>query len=242
MERHRITIPVGATGDNVAVARLHAEAYARLHGFDLAAGSMSVIATTSGGMPMVAHGGTLGVSFDVVVGRGDIPTNVEHDEAARPPFGSWTWSARMEWWAYQLRAITRPSRIRPRDGGASVTAMPGVLGRAFGDPSRAPGEAPWLGRDAIRGDGIRTGIGPDTMPPWMRRRRRHRGRVVARRLRRPTYTTMCRVSAWLFMLATVMFVLGLFTVRDTAHAVGMVAGAVLMLIGARMAAQSARGG
>ena len=43
VETHRITLPVGATGDNVAVARLHAEAYARARGFELPAGSIGVL-------------------------------------------------------------------------------------------------------------------------------------------------------------------------------------------------------
>lgn len=67
VERHRITLPVGATGDNVAVARLHAEAYARARGFELSAGSMSVLNRKGDGYEAL-----IGVTFEVLARRDDL--------------------------------------------------------------------------------------------------------------------------------------------------------------------------
>lgn len=173
VERHRITIPVGATGDNVAVARLHAEAYARARGFEIPAGSFSVIASTPNGMPMVASGGTLGVAFDVVVGKGDIHL----DQRVPGVLDTWTWSAGVaDWWRRWLPG-GRQGRVsipHPEGGVAPVIPMPGVLDKqhhpkALGDPTREPGQ--WNGPQAlggpIPGGGIQHGTGP--LPPWLRR-------------------------------------------------------------------------
>ena len=166
VERHRITIPVGSTGDNVAVARLHAEAYARARGFELSAVSISVIAAAGNGMPMVANGGYLGVAFDVVVGKGDIAL----DQRQPGVLDTWTWIAGMaEWWRRWLPG-GRQGRVitRPEDGLASVTSI--------GNPLRHP-SAEWLGGGALRGEGISPGpipgAGPQSgtgqLPPWLRR-------------------------------------------------------------------------
>jgi hypothetical protein len=188
VERHRITIPVGATGDNVvAVARLHAQAYARARGFDLQAGSLNVLAhhnTSPFGDP-----GYLGVSFDVVVGKGDISL----DQSVPGVLDRWTWSAgAVEWWQRWLgtaegklislvdgegrRRGGRITGIRPIPGDPSAVSVEGefVDGvgtfHGFGDPSRMPGvmQPGWQGPAALRGDGI--SVSPaDQAPPWMRR-------------------------------------------------------------------------
>lgn len=194
LERHHITIPVGATGDNVAVARLHAEAWARAHGFDIAPGSFQVLATSPNGLPMRAKGGTVGVAFEVVVGKGDI----HQDQRVPGVLDTWTWSqGQVERVGKLLANVIRrdPRRtIRPReDGVASVTALPGTLGPAFGDPTRPRGlgvpyapspagdgiDAPtirkgeWHGPSALAhggpvpGQGAQHGTGE--LPPWLRR-------------------------------------------------------------------------
>ncbi len=188
VERHRITIPVGATGDNVAVARLHAEAYARERGFEIKPGSFTVIAA-SNGMPVVAEGGYLGVAFDVVVGKGDEP-------------GDWTWSgpAASHW--YNQLAKVAPGRTAPvigvvdADGSRRIRPRGGMTGQLpdgrhvpvrevsdnplphmrvdrgelhLGDPMRMPGD--WRGPEALGGpqpgQGAQAGTGE--LPPWLRR-------------------------------------------------------------------------
>lgn len=166
VERHRITIPVGATNDNVAVARLHAEAYARARGFEIPAGSFSVL-QKRGALPTV--GNSVGVAFDVVVGKGDIHL----DQRVPGVLDTWTWSAGMtEWWRRWLPG-PRSGRVipRPENSVASVSHI--------GDPNRLPGA--WQGGPAIRGEGIRgEGIGGPVpgqgaqhgtgeLPPWLRR-------------------------------------------------------------------------
>lgn len=190
MVRHRITLPIGATGDNVAVARLHAEAYARAHGFEIGAGSFTVLAQNS-----PAHGQQyLGVAFTETVGRGDIHT----DQRVPGVLDTWTWSAGAVERVWRLlngvmRGKDARRTVRPReDGVASVTALPGVLGPAFGDPTRPRGlgvpyadspagegiDAPtirkgeWHGPEALRGGPV-PGGGPQSgtgeLPPWLRR-------------------------------------------------------------------------
>lgn len=166
VEQHRITIPVGATGDNVAVARLHAEAYARARGFDISPGSFQVIASTNG-LPIAGKSGTLGVAFDVVVGRGDIHL----DQRVPGVLDTWTWSAgAAEWWRRWLPG-GRQGRViaRPEDGMATITSLP-----RLGDPTREPGA--WNGGPAIRGEGIGGPVpgqgaqhGTGQLPPWLRR-------------------------------------------------------------------------
>ena len=167
MERHRITMPVGATGDNVAVARLHAEAYARARGFEISPGSFQVIATSANGMPMVADGGTLGVAFDVIVGKGDIST----DQSIPGVLDRWTFGGAVKWWADILERA-RPGHLAPViaaiDGRGRVNTRPGG-GVAFGDPTRTKGlldmaddvlDAPviergqWRGPDALAGPDV----------------------------------------------------------------------------------------
>lgn len=178
VERHRITIPVGATGDNVAVARLHAEAYARARGFEIPAGSFQVL-QQRGKLPTV--GNQVGVAFDVVVGRGDIAL----DQRQPGVLDTWTWSAGMtEWWRRWLPG-GRQGRViaRPRDGIASVTAL-GNPNREVGQPYPQPEpqghgiDAPtihkgeWLGPDALKGGPVPGGgpqHGTGELPPWLRR-------------------------------------------------------------------------
>lgn len=93
VEQHRITIPAGSTGDNVAVARLHAEAYARARGFELRAGSIGVVMRNSTSPHRDDE--FLGVTFDVVVGKGDI----HHDQRIPGVLDRWTWSGpAVAWW------------------------------------------------------------------------------------------------------------------------------------------------
>lgn len=183
MEVHRITLPVGATGDNVAVARLHAEAYARARGFEIRAGSFNVV-QERGKLPTVRN--LVGVEFEVVVGKGTIAL----DQRQPGTLDAWTWSApAVAWWrAIFNRRDGRQGRVlaRREDGVASVTALPGVLGSAWGDPTREPGyvvppipsasglsvggmigrdDPRWRGPDALAGPQAGTG----DMPPWMDR-------------------------------------------------------------------------
>ncbi|QPX62184.1 hypothetical protein PBI_INDLOVU_69 [Mycobacterium phage Indlovu] len=132
MERHRITLPVGATDDNVAAARLVAERYADAHGFEIAAGSFSVIASTNG-LPVASQGGYLGVAFDVVVGKGDI----DCDQRVPGVLDRWSWSARMLWWR---KVLTNGDGRQ----GRRLAARDDVAGRVL------PG--PWGGADALAGD------------------------------------------------------------------------------------------
>ncbi|AHJ88567.1 hypothetical protein Jolie1_067 [Mycobacterium phage Julie1] len=126
VERHRITIPVGATGDNVAVARLHAEAWAEWNGLEIRPESFEVLASSSFDAD---HGEYLGVAFDVVIGKGDIDT----DHRGRGAADAWTWSARFQHWRNVFNGMGRQGRLiaRREDGLASVTRI--------GDPTRAPG-------------------------------------------------------------------------------------------------------
>ncbi|QHB37810.1 hypothetical protein I5G63_gp069 [Mycobacterium phage Imvubu] len=172
LERHHITIPVGATNDNVAVARLHAEAWARAHGFDIAAGSFQVLQTRGARPGPVSQ--YVGVAFDVVVGKGDICLD-QREPGSRD---TWTWSqghAERVWRLLNGVVAKAGARvIRPRaDGLASVTELPGA---SFGNPLRHP-SAEWLGGGALRGEGISPGpipgAGPQSgtgqLPPWFRR-------------------------------------------------------------------------
>ncbi|AHJ88369.1 hypothetical protein CG91_gp069 [Mycobacterium phage 39HC] len=122
VERHRITIPVGATGDNVAVARLHAEAWADWNGLELRAEDIGVTAR---------DGQYTGVVFDVVIGKGDIDT----DHRGRGAADSWTWSARWQHWRNVFNGMGRSGRLiaARQDGLASVTRL------GVGDPTREPG-------------------------------------------------------------------------------------------------------
>jgi hypothetical protein len=166
VERHRITIPVGATGDNVAVARLHAEAWAEWNGLALRAEDIGVTQR---------DGQYTGVVFDVVIGKGDIDT----DHRGRGAADAWTWSARFQHWRNVFNGMGRQGRLiaRREDGLASVTRI--------GDPTRAPGSL----REALgvppSGDtGIKIQRGgvrfppiddptlvdaADQRPPWLRR-------------------------------------------------------------------------
>lgn len=98
VETHRITLPVGATGDNVAVARLHAEAYARAHGFALDACEFSVLGIN----------GRTGVQFTVTVGVGDI----HNDQRTPGVLDTWTWSARAQHGASLLRRVFPANALR----------------------------------------------------------------------------------------------------------------------------------
>lgn len=151
-ERHVITLPAGATGDNVAVARLHAEAYARARGFDLPAGSIGVLSRRG-----KLGDEYIGVTFDVVVGKGDISP----DQRSPGVLDRWTWSGgALQWWRKVLgngdgRQGRVLARLDERDRGRRV--VPG----------------PWRGADALHGfDQANQPGGPtvaDQMPPWMRR-------------------------------------------------------------------------
>jgi hypothetical protein len=179
IERHTVTIP---GGHNPRVARVMTEkvarSYADAHGFEIA------------GLGAIRRAdGTDGVTFDVVVGKGDA-----NDD-------TWTWGGRMNYWADRLRIVANTSRRRivprPNDGSAEVIPMrtwgyPGsgqavegepcpnvtngrgrVLphdhaedGGCLPAPSRHGGV--WRGPDAIKGGGI--GIaGTGELPPWMAR-------------------------------------------------------------------------
>lgn len=129
VERHRITLPVGATGDNVAVARLHAEAYARARGFELSAGSMSVTQSLN------PDGGYLGVAFDVTVGKGDIAL----DQSVPGVLDRWTWSGgAVQWWRRVLNnGDGRQGRVLAR--------------RDDLDRGRRVVPGPWRGPEALHG-------------------------------------------------------------------------------------------
>jgi len=177
VEQHRITLPVGATGDNVAVARLHAEAYARARGFDIKPGSFSVLTTN----PLVPNGPTAGVSFELVVGTGDIDTSA-HTER-------WTWGGAIDWWRRLLGPDQPEGKLlslvdaEGRRRGGRITGMrPGAPGSEgfevkgeFTDGQQPGGfSGRWMGPDALRGF---TGAKPwpdypegaDQRPPWMSR-------------------------------------------------------------------------
>jgi hypothetical protein len=53
---------------------------------------------------------------------------------------------------------------------------------------------------------------------------------------------MCRVSAWLFLLSAIGFLLGIGAAHDRGDVVGCIAGMTLSAIGASCAASSARRG
>ncbi|AYB70611.1 hypothetical protein SEA_SERENDIPITOUS_70 [Mycobacterium phage Serendipitous] len=154
LEQHRITLPVGATGDNVAVARLHAEAYARARGFELSAGSIGVVSRLG-----KLGDEYLGVTFDVVVGKGDISTN----QSVPGVLDRWTWSGgALQWWRKVLgngdgRQGRVLARLDERDRGRRV--VPG----------------PWRGADALNGfeqadqPGGPVVSAADQRPPWMKR-------------------------------------------------------------------------
>jgi len=180
VEQHRITLPVGATGDNVAVARLHAEAYARARGFEIKPGSFNVLSHLS-----PAHGEErIGVSFELVVGTGDIDTS-QHTER-------WTWGGAIDWWRRLMgpdqpegKLLSLVDEAGRRRGGRITGMRPGTPGsEGFevegrftdgGQPSGFSGFANpgWLGPDALRGFDAAKGLGMfdavDQSPPWMSR-------------------------------------------------------------------------
>ena len=165
VETHRITLPAGATGDNVAVARLHAEAYARARGFELGAGEFSVLGING------PHGRS-GVQFTLTVGVGDIAL----DQRVPGVLDRWTWSAgAVEWWQRHLgapsakllslvdaagrRRTGRLTGLRPDGDGVAVE------GEFVGSPGGFHGR--WLGNDALHG--LLGGAAGDGTPPWIKR-------------------------------------------------------------------------
>lgn len=190
VERHRITILAdhlpGKARDRVAVARMHAEAYARARGFEIKAGSFDVL----NGSTLSPGSAFNGVAFEVTVGKGDIAL----DQRMPGVLDHWTWSAGVvEWWQRFL------GRLSPGDGGkllslvdgkgkvrtGRITGMrpvpgdPGAVSvegefvdgsggfHGIGDPSRMPGD--WRGPAALQGLGLGTEANVDQRPPWMRR-------------------------------------------------------------------------
>lgn len=125
VERHDITMPSAAVGGPnaaVEVAKLHAQNWADAHG-------MSVISVS----PLSRSGGINGVTFDVVVGKGDISL----DQRVPGVLDSWRWSGpRMEWWRRVFnRSDGRQGRVlaaRDEQGGC---VLPG----------------PWRGTEALHG-------------------------------------------------------------------------------------------
>jgi len=116
-----VTLPVGATPDNVAAARLIAEAWAEREGLEIGAGRFNVLAQGAVDGPQ-----WLGVAFDVVVGKGDIyPDDPKADD--------WRWSARMLHWRELLAGTGRA-----REGRRIVSAQEQRQRR-------------WGGRDALEG-------------------------------------------------------------------------------------------
>ena len=125
----------GLPGGWDEVCRLHAAAYADARGTTLLAFSE------------VHHHGnrTVGVTFDIVVGKGDIAL----DQSTPGLLDRWRWSGpAMQWWRKLLNGDARQGRLLARrddlDRGRRV--LPG----------------PWRGADAL------TGIPADEAPPWMR--------------------------------------------------------------------------
>ncbi|AGT12971.1 hypothetical protein KAYACHO_67 [Mycobacterium phage KayaCho] len=157
VERHRVTMPVGATGDNVAVARLHAEAWAEWNGLEIRPESFEVLASSSFDAD---HGEYIGVAFDVVIGKGDLST----DHRERGEADAWTWSARFQHWRNVFNGMGRQGRLiaRREDGLASVTRI--------GDPTRQPGTlrerlgVPPEGSIGIKRGGLR--MTEDIHPAW----------------------------------------------------------------------------
>ncbi|QFP94690.1 hypothetical protein I5G59_gp70 [Mycobacterium phage LilMcDreamy] len=179
VERHRITIPEGAVGDPVAVARLHAEAYARARGFELRPGSLQVLMRNS--TSPFREPTFMGVAFDVVVGKGDLHL----DQRTPGKLDRWRWSGgAFDWWRDIFnRADGREGRLltlvddngRRRQGritGIRPGPIPGTASlegeftdglspngfagfgnpKSLGDPTREPGT--WAGPDALRGEGL----------------------------------------------------------------------------------------
>lgn len=163
-------MPVGATGDNVAVARLHAEAYARARGFELPASKIGVLARAGS-----IDGEFLGVTFDVVVGKGDIHL----DQRVPGVLDRWRWSAEaMNWWrdifnradgregrilslvdAQDRRRLGRITGVRPVSGDPHAVTIEGqFLDGEGGDPS-------WLTPGAVPN----ADVAADQRPPWARR-------------------------------------------------------------------------
>ncbi|AKF14641.1 hypothetical protein AVJ28_gp72 [Mycobacterium phage Baee] len=152
VERHRITLPAGATGDNVAVARLHAEAYARARGFELSAGSIGVVSRRG-----KAGDEFIGVTFDVTVGKGDIAL----DQSTPGVLDRWTWSGgAVQWWRRVLNnGDGRQGRVLAR--------------RDDLDRGRRVVPGPWRGAQALNGfdQASQTGhptVADDRVPPWMK--------------------------------------------------------------------------
>jgi hypothetical protein len=93
MERHVILLPHGQLGDDddtlVSVAKTHAERYALAHGFEI----VRLHGDVYGPLDGAAYG--IGVSFDLVVGKGDIA----YDQRVPGALDAWRWSGpRMEFW------------------------------------------------------------------------------------------------------------------------------------------------
>lgn len=190
VERHRITISVGATGDNVAVARLHAEAYARARGFELPADKIGVV-TTRGRAPGDEE--FIGVSFEVHVGHGDIAA----DQRVPGVLDRWRWSAAAcDWWRDILnradgregkllslmdhsgkRRIGRITGMRPIEGDPGGVSIEGQFldtsasFYGFGDTNRPVGAHPGWSDPAAYPSHPIVPIPPaaDQRPPWAQR-------------------------------------------------------------------------
>jgi hypothetical protein len=116
VERHMIVMPCAAVGgatEAFEIATLHAQAWAHAHGLD---------PEGLGAISLSRSGGTNGVSFDVVIGRGDI----DLDQRMPGVLDRWRWSGRIDWWRRVFnRADGRQGRLLAarEDGKASVTRI-----------------------------------------------------------------------------------------------------------------------
>lgn len=159
VERHTITILIDdlPTGVNarVDVAKLHAEAWSRAHGLDLI--GIHVI-SGSGMQPGSAYNG---VTFDVHVGHADIST----DQRVPGALDTWTWSARVQWWAKLLRRIGRPVTLATEAGRVVSGPWNPVDGeRLVADARKTYNRAV---ADQILSGQLHDEV--DQRPPWLRR-------------------------------------------------------------------------
>lgn len=154
IETHSIVLPrsaVGSANAAVEVAQMHAKAWAEAHGLELMATSA-----------LSRSDGTIGVTFDVEVGRGDISL----DQRVPGVLDNWRWSGpRVQWWRKIFnRADGRQGRtLAARDhlGPGKVLAGPWRGSDALGGVLSAEVREPfaWSATDQ-QAQAERLGLGP----------------------------------------------------------------------------------
>lgn len=109
VEKHRLTTGLHADDAETVLELLkqHARGYADAHGFELT-GTTAIWLTP--GPKHDQH--KVALEFTVHVGHGDIST----DQRVLGALDTWTWSARVQWWAKLLRRIGRPVTLATEAG------------------------------------------------------------------------------------------------------------------------------